>query len=225
MQTFKARLKIHQRDEIMKQIYPDLWQTKAEHPFSGVNSHAYLLVQESGNILFYSSDISGDFAQIESLGGIAFQYLSHRDEAGAPHAEIKRLFGSKLCCHRLEEPAISRYTPVDDLFDERETRFGNIEIIPTPGHTNGSVCFLVRSTHGQTYLFTGDTIYMNDGKWEVRINRFSWGAKSEIRKSLLLLRDLEPSVVLSSASEGAFAYREVTADQWRSIIDEVVGGL
>ncbi|WP_139348424.1 hypothetical protein [Dickeya dadantii] len=39
----------------MKQIYPDLWQTRVEHPFSGVNSHAYLLVQDTGNILFYNS--------------------------------------------------------------------------------------------------------------------------------------------------------------------------
>lgn len=149
----------------MRQIYPDLWQTEAEHPFLGVTSHAYLLIQDAGNILFYSSGKSGDYARIEALGGISFQYLSHRDEAGPALSTIKSRFGSKLSCHRLEEPAIRRYAAVDDLFDARETRFGNVEIIPTPGHTNGSVCFFVRSPHGKNYLFTGDTIYMDHGKW------------------------------------------------------------
>ena len=42
----------------MKQIYSDLWQTLAEHPYHGVTTHAYLLVQDAGNILFYSSGLS-----------------------------------------------------------------------------------------------------------------------------------------------------------------------
>jgi hypothetical protein len=212
-------------DKKMKQIYSDLWQTEAEHPFFGVTSHAYLLVQETGNILFYSSGKQQDYPKIEALGGIAFQYLSHRDEAGAALAEIKERFGSELCCHRLEEPAIRRSAPVDCLFDEREVRFGNIEIIPTPGHTNGSVCFLVRSHHGQTYLFTGDTIYMNHGKWEVRVSHSDGGVQSDIKSSLMLLRDLAPTVVISSASVGSIAYKEVTSDEWASIVDTVISKL
>src|SRR5262249_13086289 len=89
----------------MKQIYPDLWQTPAEHPFFGVTSHAYLLVRDTGNILFYSSGLHEEHQHIQTLGGITYQYLSHSDEAGPALAEIKKLFGSKLCCHRLEEPA------------------------------------------------------------------------------------------------------------------------
>ncbi len=209
----------------MKEIYPDLWQTEAEHPFFGVTSHAYLLLHDGGNVLFYSSGKSEDYAKIEALGGIAFQYLSHRDEAGAPLKEIKARFGSKLACHRREEAAIARYAPVDELFDERETKFGNIEIIPTPGHTDGSVCFFVRSPTGKNYLFTGDTIYMNHGKWEVRINRSDGGSRSNIRDSLLLLRDVGPAVVISSASQGSSAYKEVTGAEWASIIDEVLRDL
>ena len=67
----------------MKQIYPDLWQTRPEHPFPGATSHAYLLVRDAGNIPFYSSGQREEYQHIRSLGGIAHQYLSHRDEAGA----------------------------------------------------------------------------------------------------------------------------------------------
>ena len=206
----------------MKQIYPDLWQTRAEHPFPSVTSHAYLLVRDNDNILFYSSGVREEYQHIQALGGIAYQYLSHRDEVGAALAEIKELFGSKLCCHRLEEPAARRVTPVDCLFDKRESRLGNIEVVPTPGHTDGSVCFLVRSAHGKTYLFTGDTLYMNNGAWETRINGYAGGLKSDLKNSLMLLRDLGPAVVISSASIGAVPFKEVSAKEWRSDIDNVL---
>lgn len=39
-------------------------------------------------------------------------------------------------------------------------------MIPTPGHSPGSTCFLVHSPTGQRYLFTGDTLYRSaDGSW------------------------------------------------------------
>jgi glyoxylase-like metal-dependent hydrolase (beta-lactamase superfamily II) len=205
----------------MKQIYPNLWQTHREHQFPGVTSHAYLLVQDTGNILFYSSNLQKEeYVQIEELGGIAFQYISHRDEVGPALAEIKKAFGSKLCCHRLEERSVSRGAPVDLLFDKRETLQVNIEVIPTPGHTDGSVCFLVSSSHGKKYLFTGDTIYMNRGIWETRAS-----SKSELKKSLILLQDLAPAVVISSASMGDVPFKEVSAEEWRSDIDKTIRAL
>jgi hydroxyacylglutathione hydrolase len=209
----------------MKQIFPDLWQTGAEHPFAGVTSHAYLLVSDTGNILFYSTGLRDEYQHIRELGGIAHQYLSHRDEAGPGLAEIKELFGSKLCCHRLEEPSIRKVTAVDCTFDQREVLPGNIEVIPTPGHTDGSVCFLVRSTHSKTYLFTGDTIYLENGVWDTRVMSYAGGSKSDLKRSLMLLRDLGPSVVISSASVGPVPFKELSAQQWQLDIDNVLRGL
>ena len=209
----------------MKQIFPDLWQTHAEHPFAGVTSHAYLLVRDTGNVLFYSSGLKHEYRQLRELGGIAYQYLSHRDEAGPALAEIKELFGSKLCCHRLEEPSIGKVTSVDCLFDKRESLLADIEVIPTPGHTDGSVCFLVRSVHGKRYLFTGDTIYPENGAWGTLVNGSAGGSKSDLKNSLVLLRDLGPDVVLSSASVGPLAFKEVSAVEWQSTIDDVLRAL
>ncbi|MBV9458876.1 MAG: MBL fold metallo-hydrolase [Bradyrhizobium sp.] len=205
----------------MKQIFPDLWQTRAEHPFAGVTSHAYLLVRDTGNILLYSSGLRDEYQNIKELGGVAHQYLSHRDEAGPALAEIKEQFSAKLWCHRLEEPSISKFARVDNQFDKREVVNG-IEVIPTPGHTDGSVCFLVRSQHGKTYLFTGDTIYQENGAWETRVNGYAGGSKSDLKSSLMLLRDLGPAVVFSSASVGSVAFKEVSSQEWQSDIDNVI---
>ncbi|MCI0995684.1 MBL fold metallo-hydrolase [Pseudomonas corrugata] len=208
----------------MKQIYDDLWQTAPEHPFMGVTSHAYLFTQKEGNILFYNSG-KIEFDKVASLGGISCQYLSHRDEAGNSLASIKQHFASKVYCHELEAASIKRYTTIDGLFDKRETRFGRVEIIPTPGHTDGSVCFFVHSPFGKKYLFTGDTIYVENGVWESRINRGDGGSKKDIIESLRLLGELTPDVVISSASVGDTAFKEIALGEWRIITNNVIKGL
>ncbi len=208
----------------MKQIYPDLWQTQAEHPFFGVTSHAYLLARDTGNILLYSTGLAEEYKHIQKLGGITHQYLSHSDEAGPALAEIKKRFGSKLCCHRLDEPAVRKAVPVDCIFDKRETMPGNVEVIPTPGHTPGSVCFLASSAEGKKYLFTGDSLFLAKGAWATRVN--SGGSKSDLKKSLMLLRDVKPDLVLSSASVGSVSFKEISsAQEWQADIDKVVRSL
>jgi len=208
----------------MKQIYPDLWQTAPEHPFLGVTSHAYLLTTDDGNVLFYNSGII-EYDKITALGGIRFQFLSHRDEAGPGLDRIKKHFRSQVLCHRLEAPSVEKYTSVDEVFDEAEVRLGSIDVIPTPGHTNGSVCFFVRSPYGKNYLFTGDTIYMSNGVWESRINRGDGGSKTDLIESLKLLQTLSPDVVISSASVGHAPFKEVTPAEWQSITDGVIKSL
>lgn len=205
----------------MKQIYPDLWQTETEHPFRDsphVATHAYLLLREGGNLLIYSSGQRNDYARIEALGGITHQYLSHVDEAGPPLARIKARFGSKLCCHALEAEDIGRHCPVDLTFSRRETQLGNLEVIPTPGHTPGSTCFFYRSPHGRRYLFTGDTLFPVGESWDTYLS--VGGSKEKLRRSLAWLRELEPDVVFSSVSIGQPAFREMAAGTWREIVDQ-----
>jgi glyoxylase-like metal-dependent hydrolase (beta-lactamase superfamily II) len=204
----------------MKQIYLDLWQTNPEHPFPQLTTHAYLLVRSAGNVLFYSSGHSDEYQHIQELGGITHQYLSHRDEAGPALVRIKQLFGSKLCCHRLEERAVSEACPVDLTFQTREIHLGDIEVISTPGHTDGSTCFLFKSPHGKTYLFTGDTIFPSNNSWETFVMPKEGGSKSDMIDSLKLLRSLEPDVVISSASVGRVPFKEMSPGEWQEVVDQ-----
>lgn len=149
----------------MKQIYEDLWQTKLETPFSGAQAHAYLLKTEIANVLIYNTSHAEELDNIANNGGIEYQFLSHCDEAGRSLRDFKRRFGSKLCCHILEEANISSSCPVDVKFSESETQLAGIEVIHTLGHTNGSITFLYKSPFGRQYLFTGDTLFNSNGNF------------------------------------------------------------
>ncbi|WP_339832967.1 MBL fold metallo-hydrolase [uncultured Parvibaculum sp.] len=212
----------------MKQIYPDLWQTAPEQPVAEAPSlvtHAFLLTREDGNVLFYSSGHTAEHRRIAELGGLRRQYLSHQDEVGPALAEIKEKFGSELVSHGAEKQEVGKAVAPDRTFDARETHLGNIEIIPTPGHTRGSTCYLVRSPHGKTYLFTGDTLFMDsNGRWQAGLLPFSDAAK--LRSSLELLRTLTPDVVISSAApDGKHPVNEVTPQDWRAAVGDALEGM
>lgn len=107
-------------------------------------------------------------------------------------------------------------------FDKRELHLGDIEVIPTPGHTEGSACFLHRSPHGQTYLFTGDTIFPDGDSWGTYVAEED---KPTLRQSLELLGGIGPSVVMSSASVGRIPVKEVSPGDWRAIVEEAIRSL
>lgn len=94
----------------MRQIFPDLWQTRLEQPIPDVpelKTHAYLLRLADGEqILFYSSGHADEHRHIAELGGIRQQYLSHADEAGPALRAIGDRFGAELWCHHLEAEAV-----------------------------------------------------------------------------------------------------------------------
>lgn len=209
----------------MKQIQPDLWETELENPAPGLTTHAYLLTRDSGNVLFYNTGHRHEIDKMAELGGVAYQYLSHRDELGDTLKVIRERFGAKLGGHLREQAEFARICPPDILFDERETHLGNIEVIPTPGHTPGSTSFLVRSAEGKNYLFTGDTLYLSaNGIWRAGfIDGIS--DRLALAESLELLQAVEPDVVLSSAFSGSAGFQEMPRADWPQHVDYALKNL
>ena len=208
----------------MKQLQEDLWQSTI-HSMGTLNTHAYFLRRPEGNVLFYNTGNDGDLDQIAGLGGIRFQLLSHRDEAGPSLNRIKDRFGSKLCCSVLEAAIIGEDAQVDVTFQVEDRHLGDIDIIHTPGHTAGSICFFYTSPYGKSYLFTGDTIFQSGGKWATLAFPQAGGSKASLADSLLRLRDLNPDVVMSSAFVGDVSYVEVIGDEWAQAIDDNISRL
>ena len=205
---------------LMKQLHPDLWQTRAEHPFGpGSATHAYLLIRSSGNVLFYNCGHSDEYPDILRLGGAVRQYLSHRDEAGAALWRIKESLGSLLCCHALEAAAVRKTCPVDLTFENRECHLGDIEVIPTPGHTDGSTCFLCTSQHRKLrYLFTGDTIFPDGDSWgivRVRKAQAHVGRKPRIAAGSGTGRGAVERIVGTGRISGNVARRMAGSSGWR----------
>ena len=206
----------------MKQLYPDLWQTIVDKGSMSLNTHAYFLQRDQGNVLFYNTSNLEDIQHIERLGGVTYQYLSHRDEAGSSLVEIKQTFNSKLCCDILEEPYVGKFCPVDITFEKVKIHSDTIEIISTPGYTLGGLSYIYSSLYVLRYLFTGDTIFQWDGKWSTLVIEKAGGSTSELIKSLLLLRDVNPNVVICSASIGDTSVVEVTSEEWKLVIDNTI---
>jgi glyoxylase-like metal-dependent hydrolase (beta-lactamase superfamily II) len=63
----------------------------------------------------------------------------------------------------------------------------NIEVIHTPGHTPGSVCFKYKE-----FLFSGDTLFKDKvGEW-----RFKMGNLDHLKKSIFKIMELEDETIL-----------------------------
>ena len=208
----------------MRRLYPDLWQTAQQKQFSTLNVHGYLLERPEGNALFYNPRSTGDFEAIADVGGVSHHYLTHCHEVSGSLVDIAQRFGSELCCHVLVERYLSGTLPADVYFNSPDTEMHRgVEVIHTPGHTDNSVCYRYRSPHGKTYLFTGDTLYLDaDGEWATIVVSQDGGNHRDLAGSLALLRGLDVDVVICSVSLGEMRIVEVTRPEWHSIIDELI---
>ena len=205
----------------MKQLYPDLWQSTI-HDAGAYQSHAYLLTRPDGNALIYNTPHEGDRDTIAELGGVERQLLSHRDESGPSLNRIRERFGSQLYASATEAEALRGDAETDIEFDPIDCEVGGIEVVHTPGHTDGSVCFFYRSPHGKSYLFPGDTFFQVDGRWRTFVVERAGGAREALAKSLARLRGLDPDVVLFSAFVGGAGFVEPSDGEWARAIDDAV---
>ena len=94
-------------------------------------------------------------------------------------------FYNKECVHR---PAEKLLTKKDTLMLGNET----VSIIETPGHTEGSVCYLCHSDREEDFLITGDTLFSNSiGRCDL------WGGNEErLRVSLKNLSALNQNMTI-----------------------------
>ena len=132
----------------MRQVLADLWETRTDSPFPGLTTHAYLWTGR--NALFYSTASDADFDAIEELGGVNDHYLSHRDEASPMLARIATRFGSRLHVPAAELAEIGKHAHIDVPMGSRHVDANGVEVIPTPGHSPGSTCYLVDGDDGNT---------------------------------------------------------------------------
>ncbi|PYI53527.1 MBL fold metallo-hydrolase [Paenibacillus flagellatus] len=145
------------------------------------------------------------------------QGLGRAAEAGipilVPHAE-RELFDeadlhwqrkqlSNEYSGRQDRFSLLRSVPVaDTLRDYSEHVFGGwtLTVLPTPGHTVGSISVLARRD-GRTYAFTGDLIAAPGKIWSLAATQWSYNGGEGLpatAASLLDLKDREPDVLLPS---------------------------
>jgi hydroxyacylglutathione hydrolase len=208
----------------MRPIRADLWEARVDSPFPGLTTHAYLWTGgPDGNVLFYGPQTDADFDEFETLGGVAHHYLSHRDEAGPMLRRVAERFGAVLHAPVAELVEIGQHAHIDVPLGSRHVDSSGIEVIPTPGHTPGSTCYLVPGVNGQTYLFTGDTLFVDDqGTW--RAGYIPPVSDAEpLAASLRVLAPLRPDLVISSAFRESAVH--VPGADWADNVAEARAGL
>lgn len=210
----------------MRPIRSDLWETASYSPFPGLTTHAYLWTPADGpNALFYAPGNDAEFDTLHKLGGVARQYLSHQDEAGPILGRIAEAFGARLHAPAAEADIIGEFTAVDVALQHRHVDDAGIETIPAPGHTPGSTCYQVPGADGLTYLFTGDTIYLDDaGRWTAGYIPGHSDAE-RLAGTLRLLRTLRPDLVASSAYAGEVGAHLLEDRPWADCVDEALARL
>ena len=125
--------------------------------------------------------------------------VSHQDEASPVLAQIAQRFGTRLHTPAPELDAIRRFAKPHVQFEHRHVDNHGVEVLPTPGHTPGSTCFLVPGADAFTYLFTGDTVFFADnGVWTAGFIPNVSDADA-LESSLKLLATLTPDLVISGA--------------------------
>jgi hypothetical protein len=166
---------------------------------------AFLLRRDQGNLLIYSmDDLDSDGPAIQNLGGVSRQYLNHRHEAGFAS---KRL-DAPLVVHENERASVEGQAHVSASFSDRHRVDGDFEVIPTPGHTSGATAYLWDGGEHR-FLFTGDTIYLQDGEWVAAVLGSS--EREPYLASLELIRELDFDVLVPWAASAGRPYHAVTS--------------
>lgn len=137
-------------DNFPYKIATDIFHTGYHSPKS-FGATSYFIKSEKGNVLIDSPRFNKKLAnKIREMGGIKYQLLTHKDDI-ADTDLYQEEFSSTRFIHKDDAQKTSHYENFFEAEDIQEV-FPGMLMIPVPGHTKGSVCYLYQ----EKYLFTGD---------------------------------------------------------------------
>jgi hypothetical protein len=120
---------------------------------SSFGAHSYFVARPNGNLLIDSPRYAAELVKwFRDAGGIGHILLSHRDDV-ADADKYGHQFGARVWIHRADKSAAPYAT---DLLEDGSASIiaPGVRAIPVPGHTRGSVVYLL----DDHVLFTGDSL-------------------------------------------------------------------
>ena len=170
--------------------------------FGDLDNNCYLLLDETTNKSALIDCTVADDRMRELIGDTELQYIllthGHLDHIGGVR-DIKKEYGCKVVISSVDAPMLSSGKASLAAFcgaeqndtepditvqdgDEIEVGTLKIKVLSTPGHTSGSVCYVVGDA-----LFSGDTLfYCSCGRTD-----FPTGSSDDMIKSLKKLASLD----------------------------------
>lgn len=155
---------------------------------------SWFIRRPQGNVLIDSPRWSAPLARrFAALGGLAAMVLTHRDDV-ADHNRWARAFGCERWIHAADAEAAPE---AERRLQAREAvaLAANLQLIPTPGHTAGSLVAVLGAK--RQVLFSGDHLWWNpEQQVLVASRRYCWWNWREQLNSVERLRDLDVAWLL-----------------------------
>ena len=187
----------------------------------GFGANTYVLTQDNQTAIVIDPSTSRVESELIKLGLKAEYVLlthCHFDHVGGVSALQQS--GAKVLCSAEEKPLVGTSADLFELFgapripykidgvfcdDEEKNLCGiSIKALLTPGHTKGSVCYLVSENDGGRYLFTGDTLFCES----IGRTDFPTGNTSVLQESLRCLMCLDDMPIYPGHNEESTLARE-----------------
>jgi Family of unknown function (DUF5519)/Metallo-beta-lactamase superfamily len=179
-------------------------------PFApSLGIRAFVLGRERGDILMYS---------VTGLRGlrVARHYLNHWHEGMFASEGVD----APLFVHEADRAKTQEHYAVRAAFSRRHTLDEDLEVIPTPGHTPGATAYLWDNGEHRI-LFSGDTIYLDEGEWVAAVLESS--DRARYVESLELLREVDFTVLVPwAATLGERFHAPTDREDARRRIDAII---
>jgi hypothetical protein len=153
----------------MREILPDVFLV----PQNGEKGFGYshFIRRPSGNLVLDASrvgSLSDRFDPFDTMGGVAAAVISDRHLGGMATNQLAERFGARIYCSAIEAEAMGHRTNavhIDHRLPLQRTVIeGDVQLIPTPGHTAGQFSTLVQVSAAKI-LFTADFVWREQGRW------------------------------------------------------------
>lgn len=194
------------RDSFPREMAPEIYYCGYASPDS-FGAAAWLIRHPRGNLLIDGCRFSQPLVRnLEKMGGLRHILFTHRDDLGA-HEKFARHFGATRWIHRADSATLN--FPVENLWENDADfvfpDYPELRVIPVPGHTRGSVCFLWRGKH----LFTGDHLAWSRRWGQLRAFRSAcWYSWPELKKSMAKLANFSFESIFPGHGSPLITHRE-----------------
>lgn len=147
---------------------------------SSFGAHSYLVRRTGGNLMVDSPSYHRALAeQVDELGGVAHVVLTHCDDVADADRWASRS-GARVWIHEADAGAAPYAT--DRISGLGAIAIGgDVDLVPIPGHTRGSIAIHVAGR----WLFTGDSLYWNRRRGHLDVfSRQTWFSWEELAASM-----------------------------------------
>jgi glyoxylase-like metal-dependent hydrolase (beta-lactamase superfamily II) len=184
---------------------------------SSFGAHSYFATRDEGNLLIDSPRyVNVLVRKFEDLGGIADILLTHRDDV-ADADRYARHFRARVWVHEDDRSAAPYATNLLRGIDATRIR-ERLLAIPVPGHTRGSVVFLL----DEMYLFTGDSLAWSHERRDLQAFRDAcWYSWDELKGSLARLAGYRFEWVLAGHGGSARLPADEMHERLRALVERM----